>query len=98
MIVVDDGWFGDRNNDQTSLGDWQVNTLKFPYGLGELSSALHKLGLNLGLWFEPEMISVHSRLYTEHPDWVLQHVTGRPLSTSRNQVLYQYMVDLIELT
>lgn len=69
MLVVDDGWF--RNNDAEGLGDWEVLEQKFPSGLGYLSSKIHEKGLNFGLWFEPEMISEKSKLYAQHPEWVL---------------------------
>lgn len=76
MLVLDDGWFGKRNTDNCSLGDWVVNPEKLPGGLNGLSDRLHDLGLKFGLWFEPEMISPDSDLYRAHPDWCL-HVDGR---------------------
>ena len=69
MIVLDDGWFGNRNDANTSLGDWQPNRSKFPYGIRGCAEAVNSLGLKMGLWFEPEMISVNSTLYRNHPDW-----------------------------
>ena len=89
MLVLDDGWFGARNNDKAGLGDWFVNEEKLKGGLGLLSQRIHGLGMKFGLWFEPEMVNPDSDLYRAHPDWCLQ-VEGRALCTSRNQ----YVLDL----
>jgi len=70
-FVLDDGWFGLRDDDTTSLGDWTVDTRKYPDGLGPLIAHVHSLGMSFGLWVEPEMISPDSDLYRAHPDWVL---------------------------
>ncbi len=86
MLVLDDGWFGKRNTDNCSLGDWVVNPEKLPGGLNGLSDRLHDLGLKFGLWFEPEMISPDSDLYRAHPDWCL-HVAGRARVEMRNQLI-----------
>ncbi|WP_066372496.1 alpha-galactosidase [Neobacillus fumarioli] len=86
LFVLDDGWFGKRNNDKTSLGDWFVDREKLPEGLDHLAENVKELGLEFGLWFEPEMISVDSELYRSHPDWCL-HVPNRPRSESRNQLV-----------
>jgi len=86
MLVLDDGWFGKRNKDNCSLGDWVVNPEKLPGGLNGLSDRLHDLGLKFGLWFEPEMISPDSDLYRAHPDWCL-HVDGRARVEMRNQLI-----------
>ena len=86
MLVLDDGWFGKRNTDNCSLGDWVVNPEKLPGGLNGLSDRLHDLGLKFGLWFEPEMISPDSDLYRAHPDWCL-HVDGRSRVEMRNQLI-----------
>ena len=86
MLVLDDGWFGKRNTDNCSLGDWVVNPEKLPGGLHGLSDRLHDLGLKFGLWFEPEMISPDSDLYRAHPDWCL-HVDGRARVEMRNQLI-----------
>ena len=86
MLVLDDGWFGKRNTDNCSLGDWVVNPEKLPGGLNGLSDRLHDLGLKFGLWFEPEMISPDSDLYRAHPDWCL-HVDGRAHVEMRNQLI-----------
>ncbi|WP_031263915.1 alpha-galactosidase [Sporolactobacillus laevolacticus] len=89
LFVLDDGWFGHRNNDKSSLGDWFVDRQKLPHGLSWLSNRIHEMGLLFGLWFEPEMISPDSDLYREHPDWSL-HVPDRPRSLSR----YQLVLDM----
>ncbi len=86
MLVLDDGWFGARNSDKCSLGDWHVNKEKLPNGLGELAKRINDLGMMFGLWFEPEMVSADSDLYREHPDWCL-HVEGRSRSERRNQLI-----------
>jgi alpha-galactosidase len=86
LFVLDDGWFGHRNDDTTSLGDWFVDRNKLPEGLGDLASRVNKLGLQFGLWFEPEMVSPDSELYRKHPDWCI-HVPNRPLSTARVQLI-----------
>ena len=86
MIVLDDGWFGERNDANTSLGDWEANRKKFPYGIRGCAQAVNSVGLKMGLWFEPEMISVNSKLYQQHPDWCL-HVPGRPMQRGRNQLV-----------
>ena len=86
MLVLDDGWFGKRNTDNCSLGDWVVNPEKLPGGLNGLSDRLHDLGLKFGLWFEPEMISPDSDLYRAQPDWCL-HVDGRARVEMRNQLI-----------
>ncbi len=74
-FVLDDGWFKQRNNDLTSLGDWVVDKTKFPDGLAPLISHINSLGMGFGLWFEPEMISEDSDLFRAHPDWVLGPLT-----------------------
>ncbi len=72
-FVVDDGWFGHRDSDRTSLGDWRVDHRKFPHGMGHFAQQIHDLGLQMGLWFEPEMVSPDTPLYRDHPDWVVRH-------------------------
>ncbi|AOL93815.1 alpha-galactosidase [Porphyrobacter sp. LM 6] len=84
-FVLDDGWFGGRRNDQTSLGDWFVSPDVFPNGLAPLIARLHDLGMDFGLWVEPEMVSPDSDLYRAHPDWCL-HVEGRERPTMRGQL------------
>lgn len=85
-VVVDDGWYGKRNDDRASLGDWFVNREKFPSGLSALAEKVHALGLKLGVWIEPEMVNPDSDLFRAHPDWVLQ-VRNRESSHSRNQLV-----------
>ncbi|MGN0482722.1 MAG: alpha-galactosidase [Lachnospiraceae bacterium] len=84
MLVMDDGWFGDRNDDSTSLGDWQVNEKKITGGLKHLVDEVNKMGMKFGIWFEPEMISPDSKLYKEHPDWAIA-VPNREGTRARNQ-------------
>ncbi len=86
LLVLDDGWFGKRNDDNSSLGDWFVNTDKLKQGLKGVSASAHKRGLKFGLWFEPEMISEDSELFRAHPDWTL-HVPDYKNSYSRNQLV-----------
>ncbi len=88
MFVLDDGWFGHRDDDNSSLGDWKVYKKKFPNGLGHFADYVHEQGLKFGLWFEPEMISYESNLYKEHPDY-LMHVPGRKPCPSRNQYVLE---------
>ena len=89
MLVMDDGWFGQRNDDTNSLGDWTVNTKKLPGGLKPLIDGVHARGLKFGIWFEPEMISPDSDLFRAHPDWHV-HVQDREPRRSR----YQYVIDM----
>jgi alpha-galactosidase len=84
-FVLDDGWFGGRRDDSTSLGDWFVSPDVFPQGLTPLIEAVHALGMDFGLWVEPEMVSPDSDLYRQHPDWCL-HKEGRPRPTMRGQL------------
>lgn len=86
MLVLDDGWFGKRNIDNCSLGDWVVNLEKLPGGLNGLADKLNAMGLKFGLWVEPEMVSPDSDLYRAHPDWSL-HINGRESSLSRTQLV-----------
>lgn len=89
MLVMDDGWFGCRNDDSTSLGDWFVNEEKLPGGLKRLADGVRERGLKFGLWMEPEMVSPDSELYRAHPDWILQY-RNREVSRGRNQ----YVLDI----
>jgi alpha-galactosidase len=86
MFVVDDGWFGARNNDRAGLGDWTVNPQKFPNGLKPLIDHVTGLGMDFGLWVEPEMVNADSDLYRAHPDWVI-NFPDRPRSELRNQMI-----------
>lgn len=86
LFVMDDGWFGARNNDHAGLGDWFVNKEKFPNGLDSLISKVNALGMDFGLWFEPEMVNPDSDLYRAHPDWAYHYPT-RTAHTQRNQLV-----------
>ncbi len=86
LFVLDDGWFGERNNDDRSLGDWIVNENKIRGGLKKLVDEINAMGLKFGLWFEPEMVCPISKLYDKHPDWCL-HIEGRTRSTARRQLI-----------
>ncbi len=85
MLVLDDGWFGKRNDDNSSLGDWVCNEEKLKGGLKTVAQSAHKRGLKFGLWFEPEMVSTESDLYRAHPDWVLRS-PNYPMTFGRNQL------------
>lgn len=86
LFVMDDGWFGKRNNDRAGLGDWFVNKEKFPNGLDELISKVNKLGMDFGIWVEPEMVNRDSDLYRTHPDWAY-HFDTRYSCELRNQLV-----------
>ncbi len=86
LFVLDDGWFGERDDDYRGLGDWYVNTKKLPEGIKGLAEKIHAMGLMFGLWFEPEMVNPDSDLYRKHPDWVLA-VPGRERSLGRHQMV-----------
>ncbi len=107
MLVLDDGWFGKRDDDTTSLGDWICNENKLGCSLAELSEKIHAKGLKFGLWVEPEMISEDSDLYRSHPDWALSDPERKPV-VGRNQLvldmsrqdtqdyLYNVLSDILE--
>lgn len=84
LFVMDDGWFGERNDDKHSLGDWDVNPKKLPGGLSGICEKVKALGLSFGIWVEPEMVNVDSRLYERHPDWTIE-IPGHAHSEGRNQ-------------
>lgn len=84
LFVMDDGWFGTRDDDTQSLGDWEVNRKKLPEGVEGLARKVREIGLEFGIWVEPEMVNVKSRLYEKHPDWVLQ-IPEKPHAEGRNQ-------------
>jgi alpha-galactosidase len=86
LFVMDDGWFGARNDDHAGLGDWFVNPKKFPQGLKSLIDHVNGLGMDFGLWVEPEMVNANSDLYRAHPDWVM-NFPDRPRSELRNQMV-----------
>lgn len=102
LFVLDDGWFGHRDNDKSSLGDWSVYKKKLPNGLDGLADYVTKNGMKFGLWVEPEMVSPDSNLYRKHPDWCL-HVPGRNRTLSRNQLVLDlsrdevctYLIDIL---
>ena len=107
MLVLDDGWFGKREDDVSGLGDWYVNTEKLKGGLKPVADGVNQLGMKFGLWFEPEAISEDSDLYRQHPDWALQ-IPGRKPCRSRYQLildmsredvrdyLYERMTDILD--
>ena len=85
-MVIDDGWFGQRKTDHAGLGDWYVNKEKFPHGLKPIIDRVHALGMDFGIWVEPEMVNPDSDLYRKHPDWAM-NFPGRPRTEARNQLL-----------
>lgn len=89
MFVLDDGWFGHRDDDRSSLGDWFLYEKKLPGGLDALIAKAKECGMRFGLWFEPEMISADSELYRAHPDWCI-HTEGREPLTSRHQLVLDF--------
>ena len=96
LFVLDDGWFGHRNDDSSSLGDWWANEEKLPGGLGVLASEINALGMEFGLWIEPEMVSEDSQLYQAHPDWAL-NPPSRPQTRGRCQLVLDYTrADVLE--
>jgi alpha-galactosidase len=86
LFVLDDGWFGQRDDDTTSLGDWFVDRRKLPNGVDALARRIEGLGIKFGLWIEPEMVSERSRLFDAHPDWAIG-VPGRPRTEGRQQLV-----------
>ncbi len=86
LFVMDDGWFGERSDDTRALGDWEPNKKKLPNGLGGLGKKIKALGLDFGIWVEPEMVNVNSRLFESHPDWTMA-IPDRHHSEGRNQRL-----------
>lgn len=89
LFVMDDGWFGSRVDDHAGLGDWSVNSERFPAGLTPLVEEVHKLGMRFGIWVEPEMVNPDSDLYRAHPDWVL-HFPTRTRTELRNQLVLNF--------
>ena len=85
-FVMDDGWFGARNDDHAGLGDWYVNPKKFPNGLQPLIQYVNGLGMDFGIWVEPEMVNPNSDLYRKHPDWAM-NFPGRPRTEARHQLI-----------
>lgn len=89
LLVLDDGWFGVRNDTYSGLGDWVPNYSKLPHGLDGLAREINNLGMKFGIWVEPEMVSMDSELYRKHPDWCL-HVPCRSRTTGRNQLTLDF--------
>lgn len=89
MLVLDDGWFGKRNDDCSGLGDWFVNEKKLCGGLGSLAQKIKKMGMKFGLWFEPEMVSEDSELYRTHPEWAMRIPSRKPIRSR-----YQLVLDM----
>jgi alpha-galactosidase len=102
LLALDDGWFGHRDDDRCSLGDWVPDRRKLPRGLADLARRLSESGLRFGIWLEPEMVSPDSDLYRAHPDWCV-HVPGRPRTEGRHQLVLdmgrpevrRYVVDAV---
>lgn len=92
LFVLDDGWFGDRNDDTKALGDWSDNKKKLPQGLKGLSKKINDLGMDFGIWVEPEMISENSLLYKKHPEWVIKNPNA-PQSLGRHQMILDLSQD-----
>ncbi|MBE2238972.1 MAG: alpha-galactosidase [Caldilineaceae bacterium] len=89
LFVMDDGWFGVRDDDTSGLGDWTVDKRKFPNGLTPLIDYVNSLGMEFGIWVEPEMVNIQSDLYARHPDWIY-HFPTRPRSESRHQLVLNF--------
>lgn len=89
LFIMDDGWFGARDNDRAGLGDWTPSKTKFPNGLKPLIEHVNNLGMDFGIWVEPEMVNEDSELYRAHPDWVLR-AEGKPITTWRNQYVLNF--------
>ncbi len=89
LFVLDDGWFGERNDDHAGLGDWVANPQRLPHGITGLAEQIEELGMKFGLWFEPEMVNKNSDLYRKHPDWILS-TPGRSASHGRNQYVLDF--------
>ncbi|MBQ7583239.1 MAG: alpha-galactosidase [Lachnospiraceae bacterium] len=95
LFVLDDGWFGKRDDDFAGLGDWYVNTDKLPRGITGLAEKIHDMGMMFGLWFEPEMVNPDSDLYRAHPDWILA-APGRERSLGRHQMVLDMTKDEVQ--
>ncbi|MEY4850003.1 MAG: hypothetical protein RLZZ331_1007 [Pseudomonadota bacterium] len=94
-FILDDGWFRGRDHDRAGLGDWTADPHKYPDGLKPLAQGVNALGLEFGLWVEPEMVNPDSDLYRAHPDWAL-HVLGAPQPTARNQLVLNLSLPAVE--
>ena len=89
LFVMDDGWFGQRSDDKRALGDWYVNTKKLPHGVKGLAERINAIGLDFGIWIEPEMVNVDSDLYRNHPEWSIE-IPGKRHSEGRNQRILDF--------
>src|SRR5699024_10449620 len=89
LFVLDDGWFGSRNSDNGSLGNWTTDLRKIPQGISKLASQIQSLGIHFGLWFEPEMLSIDTPIYKENPDWIIGH-PDKNISHGRNQYVLDF--------
>src|SRR5690606_20453981 len=89
LFVLDDGWFGKRDDDTSSLGDWFEDQRKLPNGVDYIADKVEKLGLKFGLWFEPEMICKDTQLYKKHPEWIIAS-PNRNVSHGRNQFVLDF--------
>ena len=96
MLVLDDGWFGKRDDDNSGLGDWVVNEKKLGCSMKSLSDQIHQIGLKFGLWFEPEMISEDSELFRAHPDWALTDPERKPMLARNQLVLDMSRQDVVD--
>lgn len=94
-FVLDDGWFYNRTDDSKALGDWWPDAVKYPEGLYPLAKHITDLGMEFGLWVEPEMVNPDSDLFRAHPDWALQ-IAGRPLLTARNQLVLNMALEEVQ--
>jgi len=92
LFVMDDGWFGNRDDDTKGLGDWKENLKKLPGGIAGLARKINSLGLDFGIWVEPEMVNVNSNLYRNHPEWVID-IDGHEHSEGRNQRILDFTND-----
>lgn len=95
LFVMDDGWFGERNDDNHSLGDWTVNKDKLPGGIEGIAAKINKLGMSFGIWVEPEMVNENSVLYKKHPEWVLMN-PKTPHSLGRNQMILDLGQEVVQ--
>lgn len=89
LFVLDDGWFGHREGDNSSLGDWTTDCRRLPKGISYIADEIHKMGMQFGLWFEPEMVSVDSELYRTHPEWMICTPHRKP-SVGRHQYVLDF--------
>lgn len=96
MLVLDDGWFGKRNDDNSGLGDWFANIKKLPGGIKHIAEEVNHIGMKFGLWFEPEMVNEDSDLYRAHPDWALKDPDREPMMSRNQLVLDMSRADVVD--